>query len=74
MRFTPNDAQQIGLEIMQIRRGRKSEKTMVEEFHKHYGNSPVDVAQMWRDLCELNNTLSEKEKSEKGFKRFLAAI
>lgn len=59
---------------MNVRVGRKSEKTLVEEFHKHFGSSPLDLADMWYDLCNLDKKLlSKKEKSEKGFKRFLAA-
>jgi hypothetical protein len=43
-------------------------------FHKHYGSSPLDIAECWYDLCFYNNTvLTPKEKSERGFKHFLAA-
>jgi hypothetical protein len=53
--------------------GRRSHKQLLLEFHKHYGSSPLDVADMWYDLCYKENVLSKKKKSEKGFKRFLAA-
>mgnify|MGYP000638316727 CR=1 FL=1 len=78
MLLTPADVQKRGLEIMGVRQGRKNEKALLLEFHKHYGSSPVDVADCWFDLCywrgQSGKTLLEdKDKSEKGFKRYLAA-
>ena len=74
MLLSPNDVQGIGLDIMGVRRGRKNEKRLLLEFHKHCGSSPLDIADMWHDLCNYDDKLlSKKEKSEKGFKRFLAA-
>ena len=74
MLLSPNDVQQIGLEIMNVRLGKKSEKRLLLEFHKHYGSSPLDLACQWNDLCFLDpNVLTSKEKTKKGFKRFLAA-
>ena len=60
---------------MKVRPGRKSEKRLALEFHKHFGSSTLDVAEVWYDLCYYDDkVLSEKEKSEKGFKRCLAAM
>jgi hypothetical protein len=73
MLLTPSQVQERGLEIMKVIRGRKSDKRMVLEFHKHYGSSPLDIADMWYDLCHRKKTLCKKEKSEKGFERFLGA-
>ena len=61
-----------GLEIMGIKA--RKEKTKVFEFHKHFGSSPLDIAQMWSNLCELEGKLKPKEKSMRGFNRFLMAI
>lgn len=58
---------------MKVSRGRKSERVWLEEFHKHFGSSPLDIAEMWYDLCSYNDTMQKKEKTHKGFKRFLAA-
>ena len=60
---------------MHVRKGRKSEKRMLLEFHKHCGSSPADIAECWYDLCnsDVDDPLSAKEKTEKGFKRFLAS-
>ena len=57
---------------------RVQNETRIERFRKHYGSSPTDIADMWKDLCTneeipVDCQLREKEKSEKGFKRFLAA-
>jgi len=74
MLLSPNDVQDIGLDIMGIRRGKKTEKRLVLEFHKHCGSSPMGLAEQWHDLCNCDKkVLSAKEKSEKGFERFLAA-
>lgn len=75
MWLSPSDVRELGLQIMKIRVGRKSQQRLVLEFHKHCGSSPLDLADMWHDLCNNHqkNELSEKEKSEKGFTRFLAA-
>lgn len=59
--------------------GRKSEATKALEFHKHFGSSPLDIAEIWYDMCHSESDdpkilLSEKEKSDKGFNRFLAAV
>ena len=60
---------------MNIRTGRKSEKTLAQEFHNHFGSSTLDIAECWFDLCYHDESLLlTKEKSEKGFKRYLAAV
>ncbi len=81
MILSPDQVREFGLEIMKVRMGRKNGKRLEEEFHKHYGLSPLDVSCVWKDLCQNDDLLSDfglsltaKEKSEKGFKRFLAAI
>ena len=59
---------------MSVRLGRKNKKRLTKEFHKHYGNSPLDIAECWFDLCSIDESMPEKEKSEKGFKRFLSGV
>ncbi len=74
MLLSPSDVQEIGLKIMGVRNGRKNVKTLLRSFHMHFGSSPLDIADMWYDLCYWDETvLSENEKSEKGFKRLLSA-
>jgi hypothetical protein len=74
MLLSVNDVLHRGLEIMNVPRGKKTEKRLVLEFRKHYGSSPLDIAECWHDLCNYDETvLSPKEKSDKGFKQFLAA-
>ena len=58
---------------MNVRLGRKSEEEKALEFHKHYGSSPLDVAEIWFDLCSHGN-LTMKEKNMRGFKRLLLAL
>ena len=70
-----------GLDFQNIRYDRWSLKKKVEEFHAHYGSAPKDLADQWNDLCEDDGTclnterlkMSEKEKSEKGLRRFAMA-
>jgi DDE superfamily endonuclease len=78
MLLTATDVQKKGLELLGVRQGRKSKEAWLLEFHKHYGSSPTDVADCWFDLCYWKgcsgeSLLNEKEKSEKGFKRMMAA-
>jgi DDE superfamily endonuclease len=59
---------------MNVHPGRKTEKRLVVEFQKHFGSSPLDIADCWYDLCYYDTSvLSPKEKSDKGFTQFLAA-
>jgi hypothetical protein len=54
--------------------GKKSQERLSKDFQKHYGSSPLDIAECWYDLCFYGESvLSPKEKSDKGFKKFLAA-
>lgn len=73
--LTPNDVLDRGLALMRVRRGRKSYAKLLEEFQKHFGSSPLDIAEIWLDLCQHDaNLLHKKEKTEKGFKRYLTAM
>ncbi len=75
MLLSPSEVQEFGLKIMGVRLHRKNNKRLLVEFHKHFGSSPLDLADMWFGLCHctIDDPLSKKEKSEKGFKRFLSA-
>ena len=45
-------------------------------FHKHFGSSPLDLADMWYDLTVTDipgATLNEKEKTRKGFVHYMKA-
>jgi hypothetical protein len=63
MWLSPNGVREIGLQIMKICVGRKSQERLVLEFHKHYASSPLDLAEMGYDLCNNHQKyeLSEKE-------------
>lgn len=74
MILTPKDVLHRGLEIMNVPRGKKKETRLLDVFRKHYGSSPLDIADCWYDLCYHDESvLSSKEKSDKGFKQFLVA-
>ena len=52
------------------------ESKLEEYFHKHYGSSSLVVAAIWNELCFTSvrdAQLSEKDKTEKGFIRYLIA-
>ncbi|CAB9522899.1 unknown protein [Seminavis robusta] len=75
MLLSANDVEEIGLKIMRVRLSRKNKKRLKWEFHKHFGLSPLDIAECWYQLCNFDHgLLSKAEKSEKGFKRCLGAI
>jgi hypothetical protein len=74
MLLTVSEVMHRGLEIMNVHRGKKTQERLEQAFRKHYGSSAIDVAECWYDLCYYDNSvLSPKEKSDKGFKQFLAA-
>lgn len=53
-----------------------SNEDLKEEFHAHYGSSPLVIADMWYDLTTTSieeAALVGSENSEQGFKRFLIA-
>ncbi|CAB9513718.1 unknown protein [Seminavis robusta] len=88
--LSPMDVQQRGLKIMKVQRPeRKNQKYLQRQFRKHFGSSPLDLAEQWHDLChweqekdnsELyklceweNGKLPKTAKMEQGFQGFLAA-
>ena len=76
MFLSPQQVLRYGLEFHKVKTHRWSQKSKVTEFHKLYGSSPLDLADQWYDLCYgeyLDNkiALQEKEKNEKGFRRFM---
>jgi hypothetical protein len=74
--MSANDVLEKGLDLVNIRTYRKSQKWQLEQFHSHYGSDDVDLASMWHDLMTTtipDAKLTTKEKSEKGFKAFMMA-
>jgi hypothetical protein len=76
MLLSPKEVLIYGLQFLGIRYSRWSESTRIREFHRHYGSSPLDLADIWYDLTigdhlptELK--LSGNEKNEKGLKRYM---
>jgi hypothetical protein len=66
-----------GLDLIEARYARWSEKTRVLDFHRHFGSSPLDITDIWYDLVNDDKYLPKelrlisKEKNEKGFKRYM---
>jgi hypothetical protein len=65
-----------GLDFVEARYNRWSEKTRVEQFHRHYGSSPLVIADIWYDLVFDDHlpeelALTEDEKNERGFKKYM---
>lgn len=78
MIVTATRMQSFGLELMRVRLNRKNKKHLEKLFHSHYGSSSATLANTWFDLCYYTGSwgttvLSQKEKSQKGLKRFCAA-
>jgi hypothetical protein len=77
--LSPDQVLERGLWHRGVRKHGKRELTlrrMDEMFRKSYGSTPLALAAMWYDLVTTDipeATLTEKEKGEKGFKRFLLA-
>jgi hypothetical protein len=79
MLLSPSRVQTLGLALHRILdNGNKpmKEKRKEELFRKEYGSGSLDLAEMWFDLQSTDvpdAKLREQDKSEKGFKMFLAA-
>ena len=78
MFVSPRQALLFGLDYLGAQSTRWSEATRAKEFHVHYGSSPLDVADIWFDLVAGDNLpddlkLGEKERTQKGFKRYMMA-
>jgi hypothetical protein len=78
MFLSPKQVLIYGLELLGVRYSRWSESTRILEFHRHYGSSPLDVADIWYDLtigAHLPKELKlHTEKNEKGFNRYMMAL
>jgi hypothetical protein len=78
--FMPTDVMWRGLQYCGIGRGQQKAMQLdkkVLEFKAHYGSSPLVVANIWSDLCSTTiegACLEEKEKLEKGFKKFMLGM
>ena len=78
--LSPNDVLALGLEIgagldTEHQQGMSKDARLLS-FHAHYGSNPLDMADIWHDLQvgEYEGaSLTEKEKSLKGFRMFLMA-
>lgn len=76
MLLSPLEVLRYGLAFLKIDRGNKTESYLRVQFHKHYGSSPLDLADQWYDLTVTDipeAKLSLKENSHHGFKRFMMA-
>jgi hypothetical protein len=64
MFLSPKQALEHGLNFLNIRFARWSDDRQKLEFHKHYGSSPLDVADIWHDFVSGDH-LSENLKLTK---------
>jgi hypothetical protein len=77
--LSPIDVMGMGLAYIGVSReqqAKMSAHNMVEDFNAHFGSSPLVIASIWYDLCHTSipeAQLEEKEKTEKGFKRYMIA-
>jgi hypothetical protein len=76
MFLSPKEVLIYGLDFLDIRYSRWSESTRILAFHQHYGSSPLNLADIWYDLTigdylPRDLKLSNKEKNEKGLKRYM---
>jgi hypothetical protein len=64
--LSPSDVLEKGLTLLGIEQNIDKQKRL--QFHKHYGSSPLDLAEMWYDLTVTDipaARMDEEEKSEK---------
>jgi hypothetical protein len=70
MLLSPDQVLKYGLTFLAMRFTRWHDARMALEFHRHYGSPPLDLAD---HLPKELQFLNEKEKSEKGLKRYFVA-
>ena len=79
MFLSPQQVLTFALDYANTKHARWSETTKILEFHRHYGSSPLDIADIWYDLVHDGGRylpdelqLKVKEKNEKGFRQYMA--
>jgi hypothetical protein len=79
MFLSPQQVLTFALDYANTKHDRWSETTKILEFHRHYGSSPLDIADIWYDLVHDGGRylpdelqLKVKEKNEKGFRQYMA--
>jgi hypothetical protein len=75
MIVSPQQMLLYGLKFLGMRSTRWSDARKTLEFRRHYGLSPLDLADQWNDLrvddyLPTELLLTKKEKTEKGLNRF----
>jgi hypothetical protein len=76
MLLSPTDVMKKGLKYCGVHCFKTSAAANTKKFHKHYGSSPLDLANMWYDLTTTDipgAQLEQSDKSENGFKMFMVA-
>jgi hypothetical protein len=76
MFISPLDILGMGLRCLRIQSDGRSRAASEEDFHAHFGSSPLDLADMWYDLTTTTipeSQLTKKEKTERGLRMFLMA-
>ena len=75
--LSPVEVMKMGLVyvgIGQEQQAKMSVQDNVDDFKAHFGSTPLVIADIWHDLCHTTieeAQLEEREKSEKGFKRYM---
>jgi hypothetical protein len=84
--LSPQDVLQKGLNYLNIKHHGRSQLSNQAKFQKHYGSSPLDLANIWYNLLTIDPPIPddapakvkkllifpENERGEKGFKMFWA--
>jgi hypothetical protein len=76
MLLSPNDVLLRGLQYLRMGSSTKSLAQKRKEFHKHYGSSSLDLADMWYDMTVTDIAearIGRNELCDKGFRMFLVA-
>jgi hypothetical protein len=79
MFLSPNDVLMRGLNFVGLdvsKQAKVQRATNIKRFRCHYGSSPLDIAEIWFDLCHADIVAAKipmKDQTERGFKRFMVA-
>ena len=76
--LTPRDARRIALGYFKVNDSNLTDKAAETRFRKLLGSSSLDIANIWYDMCQRDDILSDlplslREKTLFGFKKYIMA-
>lgn len=77
MLLTPEAVAVLALRMIKANTGCKSKDQVAQDFKDHFGSSPLDIAEIWYDMCHTDIApakVPKNEQNERGFHGFMRAV